>query len=71
MKRSTILQRLALLTAIPLAALLIFAAALISNSYGLYRNAGQTQELMRVSVAAGDVGAQALALGLVDEVAND
>ncbi|NBR29830.1 MAG: hypothetical protein EBT83_15705, partial [Betaproteobacteria bacterium] len=55
MKRSTILQRLALLTAIPLLALLIFSAALISNSFSLYRNAGQTQELMQVSVAAGDL----------------
>jgi len=40
MNRSTILQRLVLLTAIPLVALLIFSAALISNSFGLYKNAG-------------------------------
>ena len=55
MNRSTILQRLVLLTAIPLVALLIFSAALISNSFGLYKNAGQTRELMQVSVAAGDL----------------
>jgi len=55
MKRSTILQRLFLLTAIPLLTLLLFAGVLIYNSYLLYKSAGQTQELMNVSVAAGNL----------------
>jgi methyl-accepting chemotaxis protein len=55
MKRTSISQRLALLASVPLMALVISAGLLIHDSYGRYRNAGQTRILMEVAVAAGNL----------------
>jgi methyl-accepting chemotaxis protein len=55
MKRSTIMQRLVLLTAIPLITLMLFSGVLLFNSFSLYQSASQTQDLMGISVAAGNL----------------
>jgi len=55
MKSSSISQRLALLTAVPLLALTVSAGILIHDSYGRYQNAGQTRVLMEAAVSAGNL----------------
>ncbi len=55
MNSSSIMQRLVMLIALPLLALVISAGALIWQSYSGYRSAEQTRTLMSVSVAAGDL----------------
>ncbi|AUN95001.1 methyl-accepting chemotaxis protein [Pseudazoarcus pumilus] len=52
---STIGQRLTLLVAIPLAALIVFAGLGIHAGWQKYRSAAITQELMSISVAANDL----------------
>ena len=54
MKPTSITQRLALLAAVPLIALILSAGILIHDSYGRYRNADQTRALMEAAVAAGN-----------------
>jgi methyl-accepting chemotaxis protein len=55
MQHSSIMQRLVLLAALPLLALVISAGVLVWQSYSTYRGAEQTRTLMAVSVAAGDL----------------
>jgi len=55
MNTSTIAQRLVLLAAVPLAALILSAGTLVANSYTDYRGAAQTRSLMALSVAAGNL----------------
>jgi methyl-accepting chemotaxis protein len=55
MKRSTITQRLILLTAIPVTALILSSGMLIWESFGRYQNAVLAQKVMGVAVAAGDL----------------
>ncbi|TAN71745.1 MAG: HAMP domain-containing protein [Gallionella sp.] len=55
MKRSTIMQRLVLLTAIPVIALILSSGALIWESFERYRGAAQAKSIMEISVAAGDL----------------
>jgi methyl-accepting chemotaxis protein len=55
MNASSIMQRLVMLVALPLLALVISAGALVWQSYSVYRGADQTRSLMAVSVAAGDL----------------
>lgn len=55
MKRSTITQRLILLTAIPVAALILSSGMLIWESFGRYQNAALAEKVMGVAVAAGDL----------------
>lgn len=55
MNSSSIMQRLVMLAALPLLALVISAGALVWQSYSVYRGAEQTRSLMAVSVAAGDL----------------
>lgn len=55
MQRSTIMQRLALLVAIPLIALTIVSGAQIWNALTTYRDAGQTLRLMTLSVSMGNL----------------
>ena len=55
MKRSTIMQRLVLLTAIPVIALILFSGALIWESYARYQSAVQAKSIMEIAVATGDL----------------
>ncbi len=55
MKRSTIVQRLILLTAIPVIALVFSSGMLILDSFDRYQNASQAHSIMEVAVAAGDL----------------
>jgi methyl-accepting chemotaxis protein len=55
MKTTTIGQRLVLLAAVPLLALVVSAGTLVWESYGNYRGATLTRGLMSLSVAAGDL----------------
>ena len=55
MKRSTIVQRLTLLTAIPVIALVLSSGTLIWDSFCRYQNAVQARDIMEVAVAAGDL----------------
>jgi methyl-accepting chemotaxis protein len=55
MTRSTIVQRLALLTAVPVIALILSSGMLIWDSFGRYQSAVQARSIMEVAVAAGDL----------------
>ncbi|MEK7737877.1 MAG: nitrate- and nitrite sensing domain-containing protein, partial [Pseudomonadota bacterium] len=55
MQRSTIMQRLVLLTAIPVLALILFSGELIWESYGRYQSAIQAKSIMEIAVATGDL----------------
>ncbi len=55
MKNSTIVQRLVLLTAIPVTALVLSSGMLIWDSFGRYQSAIQARSIMEVAVAAGDL----------------
>jgi len=55
MKRSTIVQRLILLTAIPVIALVFSSGMLIWDSFARYQNAVQAHSIMEVAVASGDL----------------
>ena len=55
MNRATIGQRLILLTAIPVTALVLSSGILIWESFERYRNARQAHSIMEVAVAAGDL----------------
>ncbi len=55
MQRSTIMQRLVLLTAIPVTALILFSGVLIWESYGRYQSAVQAKGIMEIAVATGDL----------------
>ena len=55
MARSTIAQRLTLLTAVPVIALVLSSSALVWDSLGRYQNAVQAHGIMEVAVAAGDL----------------
>lgn len=55
MTHSTIMQRLTLLTAVPLIALILSSGMLIWDSYGRYQSAVQARSIMEVAVAAGDL----------------
>ena len=55
MKTTTIRQRLFFLAMVPLLALAITATSLILNAYRDYRSANDTQEVLKVAVAAGEL----------------
>ncbi|OGT16111.1 MAG: hypothetical protein A3J49_15920 [Gallionellales bacterium RIFCSPHIGHO2_02_FULL_57_16] len=55
MKRPTIMQRLILLTAVPVIALILSSGTLILDSFDRYQNADQARSIMEVAVAAGDL----------------
>ena len=55
MARSTIAQRLTLLTAVPVIALVLSSSALVWDSLSRYQNAVQAHGIMEVAVAAGDL----------------
>ncbi len=55
MTHSTIAQRLTLLTAVPVIALILASGTLIWDSFGRYQNAGQARSIMEAAVAAGDL----------------
>ncbi|HEU0234719.1 MAG TPA: methyl-accepting chemotaxis protein [Gallionella sp.] len=55
MKHSTIMQRLTLLTAVPVIALILSSGMLIWDSFGRYQSAVQARSIMEVAVAAGDL----------------
>ncbi|MDP2760160.1 MAG: methyl-accepting chemotaxis protein [Sideroxyarcus sp.] len=55
MKRSTIVQRLILLTAIPVIALILSSGMLVWDSFGRYQSAVLARSIMEVAVAAGDL----------------
>ena len=55
MKRSTIMQRLALLAAVPLIALTIVSGMQVWQALAVYREAGRTQHLMDLSVSIGNL----------------
>jgi methyl-accepting chemotaxis protein len=55
MKPSSISQRLALLAAVPLLALIVSAGILVHDSYGRHANASLTRDLMAAAVAAGNL----------------
>lgn len=55
MTHSTIMQRLILLTAVPVIALIMSSGTLIWDSFGRYQSAGQAHSIMEVAVAAGDL----------------
>ena len=55
MQRSTIMQRLALLASVPLVALTIVSGMQIWQALATYRDAGQTQRLMTLSVSIGNL----------------
>ncbi|MDD5298146.1 MAG: methyl-accepting chemotaxis protein [Rhodocyclaceae bacterium] len=55
MRRSTIMQRLALLAAVPLIALSISSAIQVWQALATFRDAGQTQYLMDLSVSIGNL----------------
>lgn len=55
MTHSTIAQRLTLLTAVPVIALILSSGMLIWDSFGRYQSAVQARSIMEVAVAAGDL----------------
>jgi methyl-accepting chemotaxis protein len=55
MTRSTIAQRLTLLTAVPVIALILSCGALVWDSLGRYQNAVQAHDIMEIAVASGDL----------------
>ncbi len=55
MTHSTIMQRLTLLTAVPVIALILSSGMLIWDSFGRYQSAAQARSIMEVAVAAGDL----------------
>ncbi len=55
MKHSTIVQRLTLLTAVPVIALILSSGMMIRDSYVRYQSAAQARSIMEVAVAAGDL----------------
>jgi len=55
MTHSTIMQRLTLLTAVPVIALILSSGVLIWDSFGRYQSANQARSIMEVAVAAGDL----------------
>ncbi|MFA5370565.1 MAG: nitrate- and nitrite sensing domain-containing protein, partial [Sideroxydans sp.] len=55
MKHSTIVQRLVLLTAIPVTALVLSSGVLIWDSFNRYQSAIQARSIMEAAVAAGDL----------------
>lgn len=55
MQRTTIMQRLVLLTAVPLIALIIVCAMQIWQGMSSYRDAEQTQNLMNLSISIGNL----------------
>ena len=55
MNLSSIKNRLILLVAVPLLALVMMAGVLLERSYGTYQNSIQTHALMEVSVSAGSL----------------
>jgi len=55
MTHSTIVQRLTLLTAVPVIALILSSGMLIWDSFGRYQSAIQAHSIMEVAVAAGDL----------------
>ena len=55
MTHSTIMQRLILLTAVPLIALVLSSGKLIWDSFDRYQNAKQAHGIMELAVAAGDL----------------
>ncbi len=55
MQRSTIMQRLALLAAVPLIALTIVSGMQVWQALAVFREAGRTQQLMDLSVAIGNL----------------
>lgn len=55
MTRSTIAQRLTLLTAVPVIALILSSGMLIWDSFSRYQSAVQARSIMEVAVAAGDL----------------
>ena len=52
MTHSTIAQRLTLLTAVPLIALILSSGMLVWDSFTRYQNANQARSIMEVAVAA-------------------
>lgn len=55
MERSTIAQRLTLLTAVPVIALVLSSGILILDSFGRYQSAVQARSIMEVSEVAGNM----------------
>ena len=55
MKRSTIMHRLTLLTAMPVIALILSSGAQVWDSFDRYQSADQARSIMEVAVAAGDL----------------
>jgi len=55
MAHSTIMQRLTLLTAVPVIALILSSGMLIWDSFDRYQSAVQAHSIMKVAVAAGDL----------------
>jgi methyl-accepting chemotaxis protein len=55
MHTPSVIQRLTLLVVVPLIALIIFAGILIDQSFTAYQNSVQTNQLMKVSVSAGNL----------------
>ncbi len=55
MKRTTLVQRLTLLTAVPVIALVLSSGILIWESFNRYQSAIQAHSIMEVAVAAGDL----------------
>ena len=55
MTHSTIAQRLILLAAVPIMALVLSSGKLIWDSFDRYQNAGQARSIMELVVAAGDL----------------
>jgi len=55
MTRSTIAQRLTLLTAVPVIALILSSGALVWDSLSRYQNAVQAHSIMEVAVASGEL----------------
>ncbi len=55
MTHSTIMQRLMLLTAVPVIALILSSGMLILDSFGRHQSANQARSIMEVAVAAGDL----------------
>ena len=55
MQRSTIIQRLILLSAVPVTALILSSGMLIWDSFVRYQNAVQARSIMELAVAAGDL----------------
>ncbi|MBI5439435.1 MAG: methyl-accepting chemotaxis protein [Nitrosomonadales bacterium] len=55
MTRSTIAQRLTLLTAVPVIALVLSSSMLVWDSLSRYQSAGQAHGIMEIAVASGDL----------------